>query len=304
VTVAVIRFPGTISKASAFPKLQESWAKKKPKAILADLERYSRYFCCLIEYRDEFAIPDSVSEHVKRLASMPKTTVTWPYVLQLLDALEKEEVSAQQVRDALDVVESFLVRRAIVGLEPTGLHAVFKGLWNKCKANRKLLVENIVTQTIKFPNDDEVLRSLKEEPVDSRVILKYLLIQHEFSLSKKYGFDPADIQKFTIEHVLPQNYVGGWRRRFSKERHRVCVGHIGNLIPLTPSQNSSIKDDDWGKKKKRFKGSNWKTAREICRYPNWTASVIAKRSNGFAKWAVKRWPDWPSVLKVKKKGAE
>jgi hypothetical protein len=49
--------------------------------------------------------------------------------MRLGRAVMDKEVDDLAAAGVLDVVEAFLVRRAIVGHEPTGLHAVFKRLW-------------------------------------------------------------------------------------------------------------------------------------------------------------------------------
>jgi len=48
-----------------------------------------------------------------------------------------------------------------VGREPTGLHTVFKGLWQATEGEPKRVQEQIQTSTIKTPPDDELRRELK-----------------------------------------------------------------------------------------------------------------------------------------------
>jgi hypothetical protein len=221
---------------------------------------------------------------------MPKTTVTWPYILELLNAFRSNTISKKQTLDCLSIVESFLVRRAIAGLEPTGLHAVFKSLWHKAGADSIKLREKIVTSTIRCPNDETIRVSLSNENMYGRQITKYLLIQRELNFNKSHGYDNAT-NDFSVEHVLPRNHIGQWALEFNKEEHTALLNTIGNLTPLTKGQNTKIKDFDWDKKKPSFKGSNWKITQKLSSLKEWNKAQILKQTKEFTSWAISEWPD-------------
>jgi len=289
-TFSTIKFKGKVTKARAFPELQKSWSSKKPAAIVNDLKIYSDLYSSLVEYKAVPGFHKEINEMIRRFSYMPKTTVTWPYVLELLNATRNRKASKKQVVDGLSVVESFLVRRAIVGLEPTGLHAVFKGLWNKAGPDISKLKDSIVTTTIKFPTDVMVKEALKHENMHKRQITKYILIQRELLFNKKKGYDNA-IENFSVEHVMPRNRIGIWAKDFTPSKHREYLNCIGNLFPLTKKQNSDIKDLDWDKKKLRFKGSNWKITQKLCNLEKWDEAQIKRQTKEFSKWIFTEWPD-------------
>lgn len=291
---AQIKFKGNCPKAKAFPKLQDSWKGKGAQAILNELSTFSDIYIALVKYAPLKGIHKDVNEQIRRLSYMPKTTVTWPYLMQVISAFRDKKLSRKQTIDCLRIVESFLVRRAIAGLEPTGLHAVFKSLWNKAGGDKKLLKDKIVTTTIRCPGDDEIKNMLLHENMYTRQITKYLLIQQEVSYNKAHGYDNAT-SNFSAEHVMPKNYVGAWKTIFTKEEHTALLNVIGNLVPLTKEQNSKIKDADWSKKKQVFKGSNWKITQKASALQKWDQKQIKKRCKDFATWALSEWPEIDTI---------
>jgi uncharacterized protein with ParB-like and HNH nuclease domain len=284
-----IRFNGSISKTRAFPELQKSWFDKSPEKIVKEMNEYADLYSALYDYKDTNGISGDIGERVWRISLMPKTTVTWPYILELLNSFRAKKVAKNQVIDCLSIVESFLVRRAIVGLEPTGLHAVFKGLWGKAGADKNKLKQKIITGTIRFPDDKAIKDALLNEDMYSRKITKYLIIQRELSFNKQNNYDNA-IEDFTIEHVLPQSYSPEWESSFTREEHKALYNNIGNLLPLTGKQNKKVKDLVWAKKREVFQGSNWKITQKASSSKDWNKEKIISRCKDFSAWAIEEWP--------------
>lgn len=262
----------------------------KPALIVNEMKVYADIYSSLIEYNPIDKFHADVNERIRRFSLMPKTTVTWPYLLEAINAFRNNKISKNQLLECLSVVESFLVRRAIVGLEPTGLHAVFKILWHKAGGNPNDLRQKIVTNTIRCPSDDSIEAALANENMYSRQITKYMLIQRELHFNKLHGYDNA-VNDFSVEHVLPKNHVGQWAVDFNKEEHAVLLNTIGNLVPLTKGQNEKIRDYDWSVKKPYYKGSNWKLTQRLSGIKNWDKAQILKQTKEFTSWALTEWPD-------------
>ncbi len=183
-----------------------------------------------------------------------------------------------------------MVRRSLVGLEPTGLHAVFKTLWEKTKGDPTLVVEKIQTRTIQVPSDTDITLFLQEKSVDSRVILPYVLGELEAEFTSKNGFDHS-MTPPTIEHIAPQHLSQGWQEVFSTSDHERLLGTIGNLAALSEKQNKSLQDQPWEMKRVRFKGSDFKMTAALSSQKSWTSGVILRRSQELAKEIIGRWPD-------------
>ncbi|MGY2236394.1 DUF262 domain-containing protein [Pseudomonas gingeri] len=285
-----IKFHGSVSKSRAFPELQKAWSNAPPSTIVAEMNVYADIYCALVKYMPIRGISKEVGERIHRFSLMPKTTVTWPYVMELLSACREGTASRNNTLQCLSIVEAFLVRRAVVGLEPTGLHSVFKGLWGKVGADPKKLKEKIVTGTTRCPSDQQIRDALKNGDMYSRKITKYLLIQSELHYNKENGYDNAT-DDFTVEHVLPQSLNAKWAVSFTKEEHKALLHTIGNLVPLTEGQNGRIKDQDWASKKTHIRGSNWKITQRVALARNWDKAQIQRRAKQFSDWALQEWPD-------------
>jgi hypothetical protein len=192
-------------------------------------------------------------------------------------------------------VESFLVRRALVGREPTGLHAVFKILWDKTKGDPDAVRGRIVTRTILSPSDKELAAFLRKERSDSRVVLKYILAEYESAVIKANKFDPPPYTVATIEHVLPKNLAPDWARVFDATQHDKLVGLLGNLVPLSEAQNKSLQDQRWTEKSKRFAGSNFKSTQAVAKIKKWTPAVIEERTETLIAWIIAMWPELSTI---------
>jgi hypothetical protein len=291
---AQIVFKGKVTISTAFTNLQEKWNSSKPHLILADLEKYSPYYTSLHQYEHIKSLDLELNRCVERFSRMPRTTVTWPFLIETLRAVSEERLAAGDAKKVFRIVEAFLVRRSLMGLEPTGLHAVFKTLWDKTKGDPKLVLEKIVTRTIQVPNDVDISQSLYSEPVDTRVILKYLFQEYEkdFTEKRKYDLSPT---VGTIEHIAPQNLSDGWKTRFSPQEHAKLVGLIGNLAALSEKQNKSLQDQPWDEKRLRFKGSDFKATQALSSKRVWNPESILTRTTEMAKWIVDRWPPLESI---------
>lgn len=288
---AQIVFKGKVTKASAFGELQEAWKKKTPTQIVTNLQRYSPFVAALSEFEPNRSLPKPMNDQVERFSRMPRTRVTWPFLVQVLQAAAEGTLPTRQALQSLRIVESFLVRRALLGREPTGLHAVFKVLWEKTAGNPDEVVKKIVTRTITCPSDDEIVAFLKKEPSDTRAILPYFLQEFERHVIDTNRYDPPTLSKGTIEHVLPKNLSKPWAKVVSTHDHHRCVRLIGNLAALSDRHNKSLRDQGWSEKRARFKGSDFKSTQQLAAKRDWTSDHIDARTAQMSKWVIGRWKE-------------
>ena len=159
--------------AGAFRKLSLHWdamirdengLATTAELIIRDLGRFVPEYNALSAGVDYSTTPE-IRKWVERLARMPAPRVTYAYLIQLLKAQSLGTLSAPATAECLRIVESFLVRRAFSGREPTGLHAVFKGLWRKNGGNPASLVSDLQTRTIDFPDDAQLRRDISSKPL-------------------------------------------------------------------------------------------------------------------------------------------
>ena len=216
----------------------------------------------------------------------------YPFLMQLLLEHREGNVEDQEFADLMNAVESFLVRRLICGYEPTGLHALFKSLWEEMGADRSVSnLQQIVSQrgTIHWPDQDMVKKAIEERPLYNSKVCRFILVE----LDRLYpGDDPSETP--TIEHILPQKREEGsqWAELFSEQEHQRYRHTLANLVPLSGELNSSIQNQPYMDKVQRYRSeSMFKTPRRLAEtFPEvWGPDQLASRSQELAGEVLDRW---------------
>lgn len=134
-----------------------------------------------------------------------------------------------------------------------------------------------------------------------KLYLKYFLYEYEISKVKnkkdttienpKDWF--SDQSENTIEHIYPRDPEEkyGWIKDFEKytDQQRHCFKNtLGNLLPLSKSVNSSLKNHSFAEKKERYQ-QGCKSEYEVSLEPNWTPENIVKRSLNLLDFMQEHW---------------
>lgn len=134
-----------------------------------------------------------------------------------------------------------------------------------------------------------------------KLYLKYFLYEYEISKVKnkkdttienpKDWF--SDQSENTIEHIYPRDPEEkyGWIKDFEKytDQQRHCFKNtLGNLLPLSKSVNSSLKNHSFAEKKERYQ-QGCKSEYEVSLEQNWTPESIVKRSLNLLDFMQKHW---------------
>jgi hypothetical protein len=193
------------------------------------------------------------------------------------------------VIECLDLIESFLVRRAIVGIEPTGLLVMFKSLWNNMNGiiNKEDLKNQIEKRgTTEWPSNERLYTAITTRNIYSSHICKYLLIEYDKSLDHDVATN-----EFWIEHVLPQKLNKVWGEVITQEDHQKVYNTWGNLIPLTKEMNQEVSQSEYNVKKDQIlEQSVFASARKLFReHQKWDKDTIELRNKLIYEWAINRW---------------
>lgn len=281
-----------VRKADLFPQLRTRWsALDNPQAIIADLERYSPTFLSLEANLLDPELPTAISAAIARIYRVGRPSSVFAFIMRLVDSFKQSEVTEQVVVGILAHIESFLFRRAIAGIEPTGLHAVFKGLWADAMETGETLSGELIKRlivskpTISWPTDDQFVSSVENQRLYGRKVAALALREHELSL---VGETPDE--EFVIEHVAPQTPTDHWRGVLGDD-YEALLHTWGNLVPLSDKMNPSVGQRPFSAKKEIFAGSKFAHAREIASFQGeWDAETIKSRNKTIAAWALGRWP--------------
>jgi hypothetical protein len=280
-----------LRKSEVYNKLREKWSTTDdPEEIVKQLAEYQDAFLdveCGSNLQDH---PKEVCQSFALLHEAGAPSSTYPFTMQLSNALKGGTVCAGDGIAVLSIVQSFLVRRAICGHEPTGLHAVFKRLWSDCGGEptpEKVTQKIRGHKTVVWPTDDDVRTAVLKRPLYGSSIARFVLSEWNRSL----GGDQPGIKPW-IEHVLPDTPVAGWFEVFTPEQHETMRHLLANLLPLSQEMNQGLGNSLYKDKRPVYcEDSGFKAARKFGeKYSEWTPANLEARSGEIASWAIERWP--------------
>jgi hypothetical protein len=289
------------TKSSAVRRIEELWrAKEKDEgangasAVEQRLEDMSNFVpgYMAVQAGETSHYSREMKHRLDRFHRFDVPSVALPYILKAIRAVELDPAQEQNFCQCMDVVESFLVRRAVLGLEPTGLHAVFKRLWNAAGLMPDSVRQEVQTATIQFPDDDLFQQQLEYGDLYNRKKHKYLLYEYELSLAASV---PSWSEKLESDHLVPRNLPKeGWTG-VSAEEHKAILNTWGNLALMTAPENKIKTNRTWSETRERFGDGSFflfPGARQVIdRHPDsYTTDNVRARSRQLSMWSLERWP--------------
>ncbi|KAA9130328.1 DUF262 domain-containing protein [Marinihelvus fidelis] len=283
----------TVAKSDCFQELRKLWKDlDEPDDVIADLSKYAETFLAL-ELRKEGVLNEclDIRDALYRFHDANVPSSVFPFVFSCVKAFQESKCSKEDLLETLKIIESFLIRRAVCGIEPTGLHAVFKTLWSDIGRNvspteaaKKL--KSITTQV--WPEDSDVIHSVKTRPLYRSRVIRFLL--HELEVSD--GADMAGLD-FEIEHVMPQALTSEWKNEtgITEEEHERLKDTLGNLVTLSQPLNQKVRQSVFSKKRQEYRlKSKFALARSVADTHNeWTKRTIEVRNEQIGLWINQTW---------------
>lgn len=290
-------FPYTVllksstSRTEMFGELRSNWKNLDATQIIEQLEEYAGPYLAIIGVeKAELLYKSSVAEQISKLVRLRQPAATFPFEMKLLKSLEEGNISAIDVAGCLKVLESFLVRRAISGIEPTGLLGLFRTMWSSTDGHPN--AENVAAVilkrlTVEWPSDQRVREAIASRPIYGSAIAKYIVMEYDRSLGQDH---PEDLDG-TLEHIMPSSYCDTWKDVVSKSDHAKVKDLLANLIPLSVKMNQAVAQSSFEQKKQALaKESKYISARAFFeKYDCWGVAEIEHRSEELAQWATTRW---------------
>jgi hypothetical protein len=210
---------------------------------------------------------------------MSVSSQVFPYVFKLIEhAVRGTDHNKANAAKCLEVIESFLVRRFFRGLEPTGLHAVFKGLWLDCGDNVEQLtfcLKNV--KTMEFPVDDDFVSDLASYVLSGSSMEIYVLMERERHIGESQGL-------LISESFEMENDVG--TRRITD-----AAGTWANIVLVLDREIGQEVDGDWDKLRPLVERSTaFKATNAMSGLPAvWDKSSAEARFSSIKEWALGRW---------------
>lgn len=270
--------------------------------IEAELERFAGLGQLLATVLDPAPEANTTVRHrLKRLNAWGTTTV-YPLLLHLLDRREQGTATSDQIAAAMLYVESFFVRRLLIGRATAGVNRILLGIVKEMDQQIPLddAVRHYLSAGRKYYATDADVRAaipstpyyLNGRPNQRALVLRWL----EESYGSKEPVDPATL---TIEHVMPQTLSAAWQQALAetedllagehiRQAHEALVHTLGNLT-LT-GYNSTLSNSGFDVKKAKLQASGLVMNQEIAQQPRWGRPQILARAAALAERIVSNWP--------------
>ena len=262
-------------------------------AVLKDLFTYAKYYACidlLQENDDELKL---YWQEFKKLDSH----VVYPFLLKLCDDYSRQILIKEDFKKILQVVISYLWRRAICEIPTNSLSKTFATLYQA--VDKEDYVNSIIKAFVfkssykRFPSDYEVREKLQIKDIYHFRLRKYLLE----ALENYYHKEPIDLNtaNYTIEHIMPQNIEHNlsWQQMLGEdwqEVHSLYLHTLGNLT--ITGYNAEMSNKSFGEKvngESGFKHSHLKLNEIIAQCDVWNKKAIQRRTNILTDIILKIW---------------
>src|SRR5439155_22307753 len=214
--------------------------------FVADIDRYARYFAKMAFLREE----DRQIRHVLNDIYTLKVDVAYPFLLAVYDDYAHKLLSREDFIAILKLVESYVFRRVICGVPTNSMNKTFATLAKEIDKEQYLAsVQAAFLQKDshrRFPKDEEFRAEFMVKDIYNLSIRNYVLRKLEHHGSKEW----ANIEEYTIEHIMPQHLSPQWQEELGpmwKEVHARYLHTIGNLT-LT-GYNSELSDRPFREKR-------------------------------------------------------
>lgn len=262
-------------------------------AVLKDLFTYAKYYACidlLQENDDELKL---YWQEFKKLDSH----VVYPFLLKLYDDYSRQILIKEDFKKILQVVISYLWRRAICEIPTNSLSKTFATLYQA--VDKYDYVNSVIKAFVfkssykRFPSDYEVREKLQTKDIYHFRLRKYLLEV----LENYYHKEPIDLNtaNYTIEHIMPQNIEHNlsWQQMLGEdwqEVHSLYLHTLGNLT--ITGYNAEMSNKSFVEKvngESGFKHSHLKLNESIAQCDVWNKKAIQRRTNILTDIILKIW---------------
>ena len=262
-------------------------------AVLKDLFTYAKYYACIDLLQENDNELKLYWQEFKKLDNH----VVYPFLLKLYDDYSRQILIKEDFKKILQVVISYLWRRAICEIPTNSLSKTFATLYQA--VDKEDYVNSIIKAFVfkssykRFPSDYEVREKLQTKDIYHFRLRKYLLE----ALENYYHKEPIDLNtaNYTIEHIMPQNIEHNlsWQQMLGEdwqEVHSLYLHSLGNLT--ITGYNAEMSNKSFGEKvngESGFKHSHLKLNESIAQCDVWNKKSIQRRTNILTDIILKIW---------------
>lgn len=226
--------------------------------LLADILNYARHYRRLYLLKDEDVLGEPLYDYRKLSSEMAA-----PFTMELMELLRKNEINNDQARQVLGLINTYIVRRHMMGLDTSDITRFFpmylKNVMDTLNDSKPeffvdICIKCLVVDTRQkksFMPDDEQLKNYL------MTVNAYSLVQTRWILEKIETKDNSVgiiTSNLSIEHIMPQTRSEEWSEvlDIEQEKYDQYINRIGNLTLVSQSDNSSMGNANFEEKKAKL----------------------------------------------------
>lgn len=229
-----------------------------------------------------------------------RATTTHPLVMYLYELREEENLTPDEMSEILLNLESFLIRRLLVGVSTKNLNRIFVQLVGQLRQMDPPLVDavryQLSTERKFWASDDEIRVAAASRPFYyyGRAEQRRMVLER---LEEAYGHkEQAELStlNLTVEHILPQSLSAQWITELTEAGddagtvHRELVHTLGNLT--LSAYNSELSNLPFERKQQIYGDSHLSLNKDLVAQPRWGRDEIIARAAELAERAISIWP--------------
>lgn len=261
--------------------------------LLKDLQKYCGYFCQIAFKKAKKADKD-LNKALGFLVDL-EMDVIYPLLLELYSDYSDGVLSKDDFKRSIDLIESYIFRRAVCGLGTNSLNKVFPSFTKHIQKDQYF--ESLeahfgyLTEKQRFPNNDEFK--------DCFITIDfYHFKKNRYFFERLENFERKErvyTNEYTTEHIMPQKLTEEWERDLGENFqaiHDKYLHTIGNLTLTGYNQeysNNSFQEKRDRDMEKGFKDSPLRLNQGLRDLESFGEEEIKKRAEDLADLALKIW---------------
>lgn len=287
---------------------------RKTEDILTELAAYGR------AYKAIYGELDAGSEVMKRAYKRIERlrVLTAVPLLAWMRTLPEERLPRADHERAVAAVESWVVRRMLLGVNTRGYNAAFMNVLKAAQtaaaspeANVASAVETALAgapNSLEWPTDEQIESAFRNDRFYNRFTqerIRLILGAIDAQLQKENPRTESALFKYDelqIEHVMPQSWAQHWplpvevagdpaRKALAENERTAAVDRIGNLTLVTATFNQNVSNLAWAVKAPELAAqSKLQLNAPIAACTGWDEEAITSRAVALAGVACRVWP--------------
>ena len=224
-----------------------TFKQKYPTTSLDELETVLAEQKSLVKFYNKLLNPKNETDtQIKRqlkYINQLEINVAYPFLMKVYEDYCNVKIDKQTFIAVLELIQSFVWRRFIVGLPTNALNKIFMSLYEKITPDNYLYSLQLSllqkTGSARFPKNIEVSNALGEKdvynikPKNRTYFLERL---ENFQNAEPVVFEGND--KITVEHIFPQNPDPKWKFDLKDEYDFIKDNYMNIIGNLTLSGNN------------------------------------------------------------------